>query len=294
MALLLQLLANGMTQGAIYAILAIGFGLVLRTLRIFHVAYGAHFVVASYVLYALETRFVLPIWLAMAASIAISAAVGYLLERLFYRPFYRRNASPGVVLVASLGLSVIVENTIVILFGNDTKTILRGSQPTFTLGELTLTDIQLVQFLVGAVFVVSSWMVVRRLRLFRAIWALGDEPQLVAVLGLPLWRLRETVLTLSGVGVGVAACLTSVDLGMDPHVGMHYLLVTAVAVIIGGIDSFAGWILGAVGLALLRSIVVWQISSQWVSLVTFLLLIAILAFRPRGILGTRRRIEERV
>ena len=87
--------------------------------------------------------------------------------------------------------------------------------------------------------------------------------------------------------------LTALDIGMDPHVGMPALLTSAVAVIIGGIDSYWGWVLGALMIAELQSLVVWKVSSQWTPLLTFALLIIMLLTRPQGILGTKKRLEEK-
>lgn len=181
---------------------------------------------------------------------------------------------------------------IAILFGNEIKTISRGIARAYRLGPVILTEIQLLQFVVGCLVVAGIWAATRRIQVFRALWAMGDEPELVAVLGMPLLRLRSLVLGLSSVCVATSACLISMDVGMDPHMGMSYLLIAAVAVIAGGVDSYRGWIVGGVVLALLRSLAVWSFSTRWVDLVTFAFLIAILLLRPQGLLGTRRRLEE--
>ena len=115
---------------------------------------------------------------------------------------------------------------------------------------------------------------------------------IATVLGLPLMRYRVLVFVTSGLLAGLAASLITVDVGIDPHMGMSYLLIAAVAVLAGGIDRFSGWVLGAMVLALLQSLMVWQFSAQWMDLVTFGVLIAILLFRPQGMLGLRKRLEE--
>jgi branched-chain amino acid transport system permease protein len=290
--LLLELLTDGIVQAGLFAMLALGFGLVLRTLRIFHLAYGAHFVAVSYLLYTLSGPCGLPLWEAVLLSIAGGALLGCAMEVGLYRPFYRRGSSAGAVLIASLGLSIIVENTIALFFGNEIKTISRGVAQTVRLGPVILAEIQLLQLAVGCLVVAGCWVLTKRTRFFKAAWAIGDEPELVPVLGLPLFRLRGAVMAFSGVCVAIPACLIGIDVGMDPHMGMSYLLVAAVAVIAGGVHSFGGWITGATVLAVLRSLAVWRFSAQWVDLVTFAFLIAVLLLRPQGVIGERRRIEE--
>lgn len=294
MALLLQLLANGVVHAGLYAMLAIGFGLILRTMKVFHIAYGAHFVVVAYTLYSFTELANLPVWLAVTLSLLGSILYGYLVEKLLYRPFYQREASPTVMLIVSLGLAIIIENTIAIIFGNELKSISRGVAKTYAFGPVVLTEIQLLQFLAGYLTVAGFWVLTKQVRVFKAIWALGDEPLLVPVMGLPLWRLRIIVMVLSAFCVALPACLISLDVGMNPHMGMTYLLIAAVAVIAGGVDRYTGWIAGSAILAVLQSIAIWKISARWIDLVTFTLLIAMLLMRPQGVLGTKRRVEESV
>ena len=80
--------------------------------------------------------------------------------------------------------------------------------------------------------------------------------------------------------------------GMDPHVGMHYLLLGSVAVFFGGVDRYWAWGAGAMLLAALQSLAVWKFSAQWTDLVTFGVLIFVLLFRPQGLFGLRKRLEE--
>lgn len=292
MKLLLQLLANGLVNGALYAMLAVGFGLVWRSLRVFHVAYGGLFVLCGYLFYTLMTRVGLSPLGATLLTMVCAGAIGWAMEAGFYRPFYRRHAASGVVLIASLGVFIALENTIALVFGNELQTIPRGIAHTWTLGPVVLTELQVLQFLVGSVAVALLWILTRRLRIFKAIWAMGDQPELIPVLGLPLYRLRGLVMAISTALVAIPACLLTLDIGVDPHVGMSYLLIAAVAVLVGGVNSYGGWVVGAVVLALLQSLVVWQVSARWMDLATFGLLVAMLIFRPQGLTERHRRMEE--
>jgi branched-chain amino acid transport system permease protein len=154
-------------------------------------------------------------------------------------------------------------------------------------------DIQVVEFAVGIVTVVLFWFAVRRLWIFKAIWAMGDEPDLIPVLGLPLFRLRDVVFMLSSVFVAVPACLITLDVGVDPHIGISYMLIAAVSVLAGGIGRINGWLTGAMLLAILQSLAVWKFSSRWIDLVTFCLLVFMLLLRPQGLISTHSRAEER-
>ena len=293
MNLLLQLLANGVVNGALYMMLAVGFGLVYRTTGIFHIAYGGLYIAAAYLFYTFAALVHLPIMASVLLTVGCSAVLGYLMEYCLYRPFYRRQASSGVMLIASLGMFIIIENIIALLFGNEIKSISRGLAESWRIGPLLLTDIQVAEFAIGLVAVGLFWFLVRRLWIFKAIWAMGDEPDLIPVLGLPLFWLRNVVFMLSSVFVAVPACLICLDVGVDPHMGMSYMLIAVVSVLAGGIGRINGWITGAVLLAILQSLAVWKFSSRWIDLVTFGLLVLMLLLRPHGLISTHSRAEER-
>lgn len=292
MNLLLQLLANGLVNGALFALLACSFGLIYRSVRIFHIAFAGLFLIAPYTVYATSTWMQVPIWLAIIYGIIVAAIMGYVLERILYRPLFRRNTSGGSIIVASLGAFIVIENVLAIGFGSELKTIDRELANQIILGPISLTSIQIYQFLVCTVALIALGIAIKKVKTFKIIWAMGDEPGLISVLGLPLMRYRSWVFLLSTALAGLAGGLIVIDVGIDPYMGMSYLLIAAVAVLAGGIDRYEGWILGGVILALLQSLMIWQFSSEWMDLVTFTVLIGILVFRPHGILGLKKRLEE--
>ena len=292
MILLLQLLANGLVNAGIYALLAIGFGIVNRTTRIFHIAYGGFYTLSAYFLYTFLRILKLPLFVCIPLVLIILSILGILMEKGVYRPLYKRSAGSGVFLIASLGIYIIIENLIALIFGNEVKILSKGIEPSYSLAGVVLTRIQIIQFIVSLVLIITFYIFVKRVKIIKALWAMGDEPELLRALGLPLFKLRELVFIISSVFVGVASMLTALDVGMDPHVGLSTLLTAAVAVIVGGIDSYLGWIAGSFILAELQSLVIWRTSARWAPLVTFVLLIFILLTRPQGVLGTKKRLEE--
>lgn len=279
-------------QGAVAMLYAAGFGIVYRSFRVFHIAMGAQFVFSCYAFYLCAVLLKLPLPLAAVGTLILSVAFAVLIELAVYRPFFLKRCSSGVVMIASLGVMIVVENLIALAFGNEVKTISNQLEPSVAFAGLRFTRIQLMQFGVGVVLFAIVGATVRFGRWFKAVWAMGDQPELLPVLGLPLSRLRLLVMGLSGVLVSVAAMLISWDIGMDPHVGMHYLLLGSVAIFFGGTDRYWAWGAGAMLLAVLQSLAVWQFSARWTDFVTFGVLIFVLLFRPQGLFGLSKRLEE--
>ena len=271
---------------------AAGFGVVYRSFRVFHIAMGAQFVFSCYAFYLCATMLKLPLALAVCGTLALSVLFAAAIEWAVYRPFFRKGCSSGVVMIASLGVMIVVENVIALAFGNEVKTISNQLEPSVAFAGLRFTRIQLIQFFAGLGVFAAVGAAVRFGKWFKALWAMGDQPELLPVLGLPVRWLRLGVMMLGGVLVAIPAMLISWDIGMDPHVGMHYLLLGSVAVFFGGVDRYWAWGAGAMILAALQSLAVWKFSAQWNDLVTFGVLIFVLLFRPQGLFGLSKRLEE--
>jgi branched-chain amino acid transport system permease protein len=115
---------------------------------------------------------------------------------------------------------------------------------------------------------------------------------LLSTFGVEVSHLRVWIFAVGSLFAGIASCLVAIDVGMDPNVGMPALLVSAVSMIVGGIGIFESAAIGGFLIGVIQSLVVWQISARWQEAVTFALLIVFLLFRPQGVLGRRKRIEE--
>jgi len=292
MSLFLQLLGNGLVQGAVAMLYATGFGFVYRSFRVFHIAMGAQFVFSCYSFYTCANACKLPLAVAVPVVLALSAAFAALIEFAVYHPFAKKRCSSGVIMIASLGVMIVVENVVALIYGNEVKTISSQLEPSVAFAGLRFTRIQVLQFFIGLGTFAAVGAAVRYGKWFKALWAMGDQPELLPVLGLPVRLLRLGVMMLGGVLVAIPAMLISWDIGMDPHVGMHYLLLGSVAVFFGGVDRYWAWGAGAMLLAALQSLAVWKFSAQWTDLVTFGVLIFVLLFRPQGLFGLRKRLEE--
>lgn len=292
MSLFLQLLSNGLVNGALFALLAVAFGLVYRSARVFHIAFAGLFLLGPYASWWVSSRLGFEIWAAIPVGMLVGAVTAWLSELVLYRPLVRRRASPAAVIVATLGLFVVIVNLVALGFGTEVRVIERGLSRRVMIGPVGLTVIQIWQFLLGVSAVAGLGWATRRLKMFKILWAMGENPELVPVLGLPMDRYRTILFLLSGALAALAGGLIGYDVGINPHMGMSYLLVAAVGVLAGGIDSYRGWVLGGFAVAVLHSLTVWQFSAKWIDLATFAVLIAVLVFRPRGMLEVRRRLEE--
>jgi len=290
--MLWQLLANGLVNGCLLAMTAFGFALIYNTTRIFHIAHGAIYTASAYLCYIFLVKLGWNNLLSIFLSLILTALMGVITELFVYAPLERRRASLSVALISSLGLYIVLVNLIAMLFGNETKVLRQNVATTFYFGPVILTHLQLSQVIVATILLPLLLIFLRVTDWGKKIRALRDDPILTEVMGVNIRMVRLFVFALGSALAGTAAILYALDVGIDPHVGMPALLTAAVALIVGGVGTFEGAIVGAFLLGILQSLLIWQVSTRWIDTVTFALLIFFLLFRPQGLLGQRRRLEE--
>lgn len=293
MVLLLQLLANGLVRGSIYALVALGFALIYRGARDFHVAHGAVYTGAAYALYG--SYVLLHLSLQASVFLALSAAVvmGLVCEVAVYAPLHKRRASSAVVIVSSLALYIIMVNCFAVFFGNETRIVFQQVSPSYPIGPIILTETQIFEFVISSLAILTSVAAMNFTHSGILVQALSDNPKLSEALGFNVRGIRLFIYFLGSLLAGIAAVLVSSDVGVQPWRGMDMLLSAAVAVIIGGVGVWSGAIVGGFFLGLVQAFAIWQLSAAWQTTVTFVLLILFLLFRPQGILGKHVRVEEK-
>ncbi len=291
--MILQLLINGLVMGCAYALVALGFGLIYSTTRIFHFAHGAIYTLAAYVFYTLYLPLKLHVLLAALLTIGVAAVVGLLSDELIYRPLTDRGAfiTP---LLSSIGLYTLILNFITLIYGNETKILNFDALTTYRFFGVILTRLQIIILLTFACLLLFSFVILKHTKLGITVRATHDNPLLVSAVGMNIRQVRRVVFALGSGLAATSAILLSLDISIDPNIGMPAFLVAAVAVIIGGVEHYRGAVLGAILLGILQSIIVWKFSARWVDAIAFIILIVFLIYRPEGIYGRRRRIEEAI
>jgi len=287
-----QLLANGFVGGCLYAILAVSFGLIYNTTRTLHIAHGGTYTAGAYLCYLFLVQCDTPLWAAAGLAVLLSAVLGMGMELIIYAPLARRGGSPLVAFLSSLGLYVAIVNIVALFFGNETKVLRPGIEKAYHFGSVILTSTQLAQILVALVLLPAFVFFLRMTIWGKVILAVRDSQELASVIGINVQYTRIGVFALGSGMAGLAAVLAALNIGMDPQAGMPALLTAAVALIVGGVGTFEGPILGGFLLGLLQSLMVWKFSARWTDTMTFLVLILVLIFRPSGIAGRRLRVEE--
>lgn len=281
-----QLLMNGLIAGSTYGLVAVGFSLIYSVGRFFHFAHAAVIICAGYSVLFLTADLHVPLSLSITLSIIVSALIGMLMEITIYRQLRKLRASSVMLLLASLGIYIVVQNMISIKFGDDVQA-LSAYAPTSAIVILKsrITRLQAIIVLVNMFLYAITGLLILRTRTGRIIRAVANDMELACVAGVNTDHVILLVFALGSALAAVAGILFAYDTNLTPTMGFNALLMGVVAVVVGGIGSVPGAILGGLLVGLSQHLGVWKLPTQWQDAIVFVILILFLLLRPQGFLG---------
>jgi len=286
LSILFPAVLNGLTTGAVYALVALGLTLIYGVLHIIIFAHGAALMMALYGVYFLRQSLGIDPYLALPVMVVAMFVAGYLLQRVVIE-----RASHGKdenILLVTLGISIVLENVALLAFRSDTRTI----DTAYTLSTVPIAGAMIalpkVVAFGGAVLAsaVLLWIMART-DLGRAIRAVAKEKQGARLMGINV----EHVYAMSfGIGLaclGAAACFLLPAYYVNPQVGNGFVLVAFTIVVLGGMGSFAGALLGGFLIGVVESLGGLWFGESLGQIGIFLIFIAVLLLRPQGLFGAK-------
>lgn len=262
-----------------------GFGFIYSTTRVFHFAHAAIYTAAAYLAYS-GWLLGLRLYFAIPLAVILASMLGGLLEIVVYRPLRKKEASPVILLLASLGLLIAIQNAISLLFGDDTKSI-RGSAVAEGLAVFgaRITPIQVGIISISVLLLALCWAFTKYSSKGKAISAVANDPELARIVGIESDQVILFTFVLGSALAATASILISFDTDMTPTMGFDALLMGVVAAIVGGIGSIPGAFLGGLLVGMAQHLGVWKLPTQWQDAIVFGILIIFLLLRPHGLLG---------
>lgn len=295
MSLFLQNLINGLNQGAIYALIALGYTMVYGIIRMINFAHGDFIMVGSYTLFytvPLMIRIGMPPWMAVFFAIIVCILVGVTVEVVAYRPV--RKAGSMTALITALAMSLFLENLAMVLFGANPKTV----SPIFTLPAIQVLGARiqvkdLIKLLIGIVIMIALTMFIKYTKLGKAMRAVPQDKAASTLVGI---KVNKIITITFAIGSGLAAIAALMYCSTYPRattdMGSMMGLKAFIAAVLGGIGSIPGAMVGGLFVGLIEIFVKVYIAPGWYEAITYSLLIIVLLVKPSGILG--KNIGEKV
>ena len=276
-------IVQGVLLGGLYATFAMGLSLSVGIMRFVNIAHGDLIVLVSFLILTLTTTLGLSPLLAVLVTLPITFVGGYLLQRLLLQRVLGKGVLP--IILVTFGLSIIVQNGLLGTFGADTRKVAGGSFETATLmlgGGVNVGLLPLTIFLSAIAMVIVLDFVLYRTRLGARIRAVSDDVAAADLVGLPSARIYAVAMGIVGVTIAISAGFMSVWTNFDPTSGPSRLLVAFEAVVLGGLGSLWGTLIGGIIIGVAQAVGA-QVDAAWQLLAGHIVFLAIFMLRPEGL-----------
>jgi len=285
MSTILQLLVSGVLIGSVYALMSIGLTLIFGVLRIVNFAHGEFLMIAMYGAWAISH------WLGLnpyAAAIAVVPAMF-----LFGTLVYRLVISPGldkphlVVVFATMALSIFLQNAALMLMTADLRDVPPIFARSIAIGPIYIKGELLLGFVITLACTATLQWMIKRTYLGKAIRATVQDGEAAMLMGIAVPKIFLITFAVGSALVGLAACVMLPLFSVFPTVGLNFVLIAFVIVVLGGMGSIEGALLGGVCVGVVQSISGYYVAPAFGQLFFFLLFLVVMIFRPNGLLGQK-------
>ena len=287
-------LVNGISLGSVYAIIALGYTMVYGIAKMLNFAHGDVIMIGGYVVFVTVSGMGVNPVLAVLLSMIVCTILGITIEKIAYKPL--RQASPLAVLITAIGVSYLLQNVALLIFGADTKAFTSVvSIPAIVLadGALTISGETIVTIVACVVIMIGLMLFIKKTKAGRAMLAVSEDKGAAQLMGI---NVNATISLTFAIGSALAAIagvlLCSAYPALTPYTGSMPGIKAFVAAVFGGFGSLPGAMIGGILLGIIENLSKAYISSQMADAIVFGVLIIVLLVKPTGILG--KNIQEKV
>ena len=282
---MLQLIVNGIVLGSIIALAAIGLTMVYGVLNFANFSHADFMTFGAYIAFVLNVALGLNIILSFFIAVAIAGALGVLLDFLVWKPMRRKNADLVSLIIISIGLSLIVRNAIIFIWGGSTRNFDLPVQRGIEMLGVTITHNQLIGVGTAILFMVMVHFFLKNTKLGKAMRAISDDINLARISGIDS---DKVIMWMWFIGIGLAGAagiLYGLETTIRPNMGWFLILPMFAAVILGGIGNPYGAMVGGMVIGLSQELSMLILPSEYKMGVSLGIMILVLLIKPEGLFG---------
>ncbi len=285
----IQYLINGIAQGSIYALVALGYTMVYGIIKLVNFAHSEFFMFGAFVGYYSIIYFHLPFYIALPAAMLLTGLLAVIVEKIAYKPI--RHAGKITALITALGISLLMQNLGQRLVGADPKAFPPVFEEVmYNFGDIMVSKIQIIILVVTLILMILLHTLVMHTKMGKAMRATSFSHDAASLMGINTNKVISFTFFIGATLAGAAGVLVGIYYNtVEPLMGLIPGLKAFVAAVLGGIGSIPGAVLGGVVLGVVENLVVGFWISTYRDAIAFTLLIIILLFKPSGILGKHRK-----
>lgn len=288
-------LINGISLGSVYAIIALGYTMVYGIAKMLNFAHGDVIMVGGFAVFTIVSTCGLPPALGILVAVILCTALGMTIEKIAYKPL-RNAASPLAVLITAIGVSYLLQNVALLIFGANTKSftsVVSVKPLSLAGGQLNISGETLVTIATGIIIMTALTLFVHKTKAGQAMLAVSEDKGAAQLMGI---NVNGTIALTFAIGSALAAVagvlLCSAYPSLTPYTGAMPGIKAFVAAVFGGIGSIPGAMIGGILLGIIEILGKAYISSQMADAIVFAVLIIVLLVKPTGIMG--KNIQEKV
>ncbi len=288
----LTYLITGISLGSIYALIALGYTMVYGIAKMLNFAHGDVIMIGGYVVFVAVSTMNCPVWLAILVGILSCTLLGVGIEKVAYKPL--RNAPPLAVLITAIGVSYLLQNAALLIFGSQARSF-TSVVPKFSLpiGKVNVTGETIVTIVVSVLIMVFLTLFVNRTKSGKAMLAVSEDKGAAQLMGINVNATIALTFAIGSALAGVASILLcSTYPQISPYTGAMPGIRAFTAAVFGGIGSIPGAMIGGIALGIIENLSKAYISSELSDAIVFAVLVIILLVKPTGIMG--KKINEKV
>ncbi len=284
----LQLTINGISIGAIYALIAVGFAIVFNIMRFSNFAHGGMISACAFISFFFQRAFETPppFYLTVLFSAVCGVVIALLIDTLGYRRIRLKNSPRIYYFLMSLTFAILIEQILTVFYGTNMygfPSVFESE--TFEIGGLIFKTMNMVILIVSVVILTGLGLLIEKTKIGLAIRAVAINADTSRLMGINSSVIVTTIFIIAGVMAGVAGVFLGVQYGVYPSVGPSMMLKGFIASIIGGLGSLSGAIYAALAIGVIEIFLTFFIGATEATVITFAILLAFLFIRPQGIAG---------
>ena len=287
MNLLIQQTVNGLTLGSIYCLVALGLTLIYGIMEVPNFAHGHLYMVGGYVTFFMMTLYGLNYWVSAIISGIVLAVLGVLLERLVFNPM--RNSPSSNKFIAAVGAMMFLEASARVLWGSDFRSIPAIYDNVVVIGGVRLTEQRLIIIAGAVILMVALYVFIKHTMIGSTIEAMAQNRDGASLVGIDVNRVAMLTFAVASILASAAASLAGPIFLVYPGMGSLIIMKAFVIIVIGGMGSIPGAVLGSFILGLTESLGATYLSSNYKDVVAFAILVLILSIKPSGLFAKGAR-----
>ncbi len=283
---IIQSFCDGILMGGVYALAALGLSLIFGVMKITNFAHGALMTMGMYMIYQISVSFGISPYLALPFSVVIMFAAGYVIQRYLIQPASKVN--PQNQLLVTLGISIIIENLLLVIFTPDYKSVsVKGFEQALFVGDLSFNKPKLIAFCVVILITVAIYLVLYKTYIGKAVRAASMNTDGAQLSGVVIKKINAVAFGIGALCTGIAGALLTPVIYINPTIGSTFQLKCFVIAVLGGMGNIFGALVSGIIIGVVESVCGFVLGGSWSEMIIYIIFVLILLFKPNGIFARR-------